>query len=80
MSRKYSNEKARGKHQDAVKLRKMTDDQLTAYVDELYVKGFNEGITYKSKELEKIKGKIALIKGIGPKIQSKIFETIEEMQ
>lgn len=77
MSRKFANEKAREKHQEAVKLRKMTDEQLTDYVNELYIKAFNEGITYRIKELTK---EISAIKGIGPKTQLKINTALEEIQ
>jgi predicted transcriptional regulator len=79
MSRKYANEKARAKHQEAVKLRKMTDEQLTETFNSLYQDGFNDGIEYKTKELEKIQNKISKIKGIGPKTQSKIITLFEEM-
>jgi ribulose bisphosphate carboxylase small subunit len=79
MSRKFANEKARAKHQEAVKLRKMTDEQLTETFNSLYQDGFNDGIEYKTKELEKIQNKISKIKGIGPKTQSKIITLFEEM-
>jgi ribulose bisphosphate carboxylase small subunit len=79
MSRKFANEKARAKHQEAVKLRKMTDEQLTETFNSLYQDGFNDGIEYKAKELKKIQNKITKIKGIGPKTQSKIITLFEEM-
>lgn len=79
MGRKYSNEKERKIHQEAVKLRKMTDEQLTKTYNNLYQDGFNDGIKFKTKEFAKIQEKISTIKGIGPKTQSKIRLLFEEM-
>ncbi len=79
MSRRFSTDKEREVHQEAVKLRKMTDDQLTGIIKEHYMKGFNEGNTYKIKEIEKIREKISCIKGIGAKTQSKINQVFEEI-
>lgn len=75
MSRKFANEKAREKHQEAVKLRKMTDEQLTGILNYQYQDGFDEGIKYKANEL---KEKISKISGIGPKTLYKINQVFEE--
>lgn len=75
MSRKFANEKAREKHQEAVKLRKMTDEQLTGLFNNLYQEAFDEGIQYKEKEM---KDKIIGIKGIGSKTLDKINQVFEE--
>jgi hypothetical protein len=79
MSRKYTSDKEREVHQDAVKLRKMTDKQLIDLTSSLYMKGFNEGLTYKTKEIVKVKDKILTIKGIGPKTHEKISLAFEEI-
>lgn len=76
MGRKF-NKKDKEIHNEAVKLRKMTDEQLTNYVKDLYVKGFDEGLIFKTKEAEKIKHNISKIKGIGPKTLEKINEVFE---
>lgn len=79
MSRKFTNKKTKAKHQEAVKLRKMTDEQLTELFNNLYQDGFNEGIKYQTNQFDKIQNKITTIKGIGPKTQSKIKTLFEEI-
>lgn len=73
MGRKY-NGKEREIHNEAIKLRKMTDKQLVDYVTDSYMKGFNKGITYGHMEIKKA---LSYIKGIGPKTAAKIKEALE---
>lgn len=75
MARKYT-KKEREIHNEAVKLRKMTDEQLVNYVIDSYVKGFNEGLIFRHKEIHKA---ISNINGIGPKTLLKITAVLEEL-
>ena len=76
MARKYSTDKERRIHQEAVKLRKMTDKQLVDYTNELYMSGFNTGLDHIK---EGIKVNLSKIKGIGKVTQSKIIEMMEDI-
>lgn len=75
MGRKY-NGKEREIHNEAIKLRKMTDKQLIDYVTDSYMKGFNEGITYGHMETKKA---LSSVKGIGSKTALRISAALEEI-
>lgn len=79
MSRKYTSDKEREVHHEAVKLRKMTDKQLTSYVSESYRKGFEEGIVSTGNDISKLKEKLTSIKGVGPTMQARLVQVFEEI-
>ena len=73
-------------HDKAVKLRKMTDEQLVHYVEDRVEKarseGFNQGKNqapkYKSISIEKIINEIGNVRGIGATKLSDIKEILEK--
>lgn len=73
-------------HEKAVKLRKMTDEQLVHYVEDRVDKarseGFNQGKTqapkYKSISIEKVINEIGNVRGIGAVKLAGIQEILEK--
>lgn len=64
-------------HEEAVKLRKMTDQQLIDVVQAQYRIGFNDGMKYNKDNFMKA---IAEIKGIGAVTIAKIVKAVEGCQ
>ncbi len=69
-------------HEKAVKMRKMTDEQLVHYVEDRVEKARSEGYNKRKKkhdtpDIDKIIKEIVLIKGIGTVKADKIREILE---
>lgn len=73
-------------HEKAVKMRKMTDEQLVHYVEDRVEKARSEGFNQGKKQLQKVPKisavdfveEISRIKGIGKTTMSKIRELLDK--
>lgn len=65
-------------HERAVKIRKMTDEQLISRVDGLYQEGFNNGMEHMR---ENVINTISFknIKGIGASLRERILQEIRDI-
>lgn len=62
-------------HERAVKIRKMTDEQLINKVDGLYQEGFDNGMEH-MREMVLNAISFKSIKGIGPSLRERILQEI----